>query len=77
MRQIIGAQDKDSLRHISPEGLFNLGASDVIYVKSLEADGRSMFALHAANGVPVAAVESRDAAIALARQHDMTLLSVH
>lgn len=77
MQQILGSQEKDDLRQISPEGLFNLGASEVIYVKSLEAEGKTMFALHAANGTPVAAVDSRDAAIALARQNDMTLLSVH
>lgn len=77
MQNSVSPQDKDRLRQISPEGLFNLGASDVVYVKSLEAEGKTMFALHAANGAPVAAVESRDAAIALARQNDMTLLSVH
>ena len=77
MHQITGHQREERLRRMSPEELFTLGASDVVYVKPLEAGGRTVFALHAANGVPVTAVDTREAAVLVARHHHMTLLSVH
>jgi len=65
------------IRHISAEQLAELGVSRIAYVKPVEVDGKQGFAIHAANGAPVALTEDRDVAIAVIVQHEMLPALVH
>jgi len=59
------------IRHISVEQLAELGMSRIAYVKPVQVDGKNGFAIHAANGAPMALTEDRDVAIAVILQHEM------
>jgi len=65
------------IRHISAEQLAELGVTRIAYVKPVEVNGTQGFAIHAANGAPMALTEGRDVAIALIMQHDMVPALVH
>lgn len=54
-----------------------LGFGETAYIKPVLIDGRQAFAIHAANGVPIAAVTDRDLAVVYARQNDLEAVSVH
>ena len=66
-----------TLRSLSSQDFLSLGLSQVAYVKALEQDGQSYFAIYAADGTQMAIVASRDAALAAIRQHDMEPLTLH
>jgi hypothetical protein len=65
------------IRHMSPEQLASLGVSHIAYVKSIQVNGAQGFAIHAADGTPMAIAGDRDVALAAIRQHEMQPLSVH
>lgn len=76
---------------ISREDLARLGDSEIAYLKPIMSDqlkdlfpeapemapGIPLFALHAADGTPIMLTDSRESALAGARQHDLDMLSVH
>ncbi len=65
------------IRHISAEQLAELGIARIAYVKPVEVNGTQGFAIHAANGAPMALTADRDVAIALIAQHEMVAALVH
>ncbi len=66
-----------TLRSLSSQDFLSLGLSQVAYVKPLEQDGHSYFAVYAADGTEMAVLASRDAAYSVIRQHDMEPLTLH
>ena len=67
----------ENLRLISATDLAALAVEEVAYVKSVEIDGRALFAIHAADGTELGFAMARDAAFAAVLQHDLTPVSVH
>lgn len=70
----------------------NMGLSEIVYIKPVTSeevkafapdafgnipDGVTLFAVHTANGIPVALLDDRDTAFAAARQYEMRAVSVH
>lgn len=49
----------------------------VVYVKPVLNEGTTIFAIHAADGTPIAALPSYDVAVSAARLNDLEPLSVH
>ncbi len=76
---------------ISAEALAKLGAPTIVYVKPVRVDDLTynaddlaglpddadLFAVHAADGTPMALVDGRDAAFAAALQYNLEPVSVH
>lgn len=63
---------------MSYQDLIMLGLNDVAYIrKVLSRDGRSGFAIHAADGTEMLVVDSVALAMATIRQNDMEPLLVH
>ena len=69
-----------------------MGISEIVYIKSVTSeevkafdadafgnipDGMQLFAVHTADGVPVALLDDRDTAFAAASQYEMRAVSVH
>ncbi len=54
-----------------------LGLSQLAYVKTITADGRIAYSVHAADGTEIAVMADRAIACAAVRQHDLEPLSVH
>ena len=66
-----------TLRSMSSQDFLSLGVSQVAYIKPLEQEGESYYAIYAADGTQMAILASREAALAAIRQHDMEPLTLH
>jgi hypothetical protein len=67
----------DDVRHMSMAQFRLLGVQSVVYLRAGTMNGQVAYAIHAADGVPVAVVEDVDAAVALACEHGMAFVAVH
>ncbi len=65
------------VRHLTAEQLSALGVSHIAYVKPVTVNGTAGFAIHAADGTPMALAGDRATALAAIVQHEMFALSVH
>ncbi len=53
------------------------GREQLAYVKPVQVDGRTAYAVHAADGTEIAVMPDREVARAAIRQHDLEPVSVH
>ena len=65
------------IRHLTVTQLMQLGVSELAYVKPVLVEGSLAYAIHAADGSPMAVTDDRDVAIAAIRQHEMEPALVH
>jgi hypothetical protein len=65
------------IRHLSAQQLQALGMAQIAYVKRVVVDGETAFAIHAADGTPMALAGDCDVAFAAIRQHEMMPILVH
>ena len=65
------------IRHISTEQLAQLGMQQIAYVRPVVVNGASAFAIHAADGTPMAIAGGFDVAVAAIVQHEMVPAQVH
>jgi hypothetical protein len=65
------------VRHMTTDQLGALGMSHIAYVKPVVVNGTMGFAIHAADGTPMALADDRATAMAAIVQHEMLPLSVH
>jgi hypothetical protein len=65
------------VRHMSEQQLAALGVSHIAYVKPVMVNGVQGFAIHAADGTPMAVAGDWEVAVAAVMQHEMLPLSVH
>jgi hypothetical protein len=65
------------VRHLSEQQLAALGVSHIAYLKPVVVNGLQGFAIHAADGTPMAVAGNREVAVAAVVQHEMLPLSVH
>jgi len=65
------------VRHISASQLAQLGVSELAYVKPVIVNGAVAYAIHSADGTPMAIAPERDLAMAAIRQHEMIPVLVH
>lgn len=65
------------IRHLTENQLMELGVSELAYVKPVLVEGSRVYAIHAADGSPMAVTEDREVAIAAIRQHEMEPALVH
>jgi hypothetical protein len=67
----------EKLRSLSPTDFASLGMNGIAYVKPTMVDGQRGYAIHAADGTPMAVVADRSVAFAAIRQHDLEPADVH
>ncbi len=65
------------IRHLSTEQLQALGVAELAYIKPVRMEGRDVFAIHAADGTPMAVAAELEVAVAAIRQHEMMPALVH
>jgi hypothetical protein len=65
------------IRNISTAQLAQLGVSQVAYVKPVLMNGARAYAIHAADGEPMAVAGDQDLAVAAILQHEMAAALVH
>jgi hypothetical protein len=72
-----GAVEQIDIHHLTVDQLAKLGVAQVAYVKAIIVNGAPAFAIHAADGTPMAVAGEREVAVAAIQQHDMLAVSVH
>jgi hypothetical protein len=65
------------IRHLSAEQFSNLGVSQLAYVKPVMLNGARAFAIHGADGTPMAMAGNEAVALAAIAQHEMVPARVH
>jgi hypothetical protein len=65
------------IRHLSADQLMRLGVSQLAYVKPVMMNGVRAWAIHAADGSPMAVAGEQQLAIAAILQHEMAAALVH
>jgi len=65
------------IRHISTEQLAQLGMQQIAYVKPVVVNGTAAYAIHAADGTPMAIAGGLELAFAAIMQHEMVPAQVH
>ncbi|MBB6253510.1 DUF1150 family protein [Nitrospirillum iridis] len=71
------ALSADALRHLSSQDFAAFGVNVLAYVKPVVTQGILGYAIHAADGTPLAVAASPEVALASVRQHDMEPQRVH
>jgi hypothetical protein len=71
------ATEPFDIRHLSSDQLARLGVQQIAYVKAVMMNGMVAYAIHAADGTPMAVAGDRDVAIAAVHQHEMLASLVH
>ena len=69
--------DIESAREITRQQLLALGLNDVAYVRDVDVDGATAFAIFAANGQQLAIMPDREAAIAVVWENGLALVTLH
>jgi len=69
--------DSFDIRHMTVAQLASLGVSHLAYVKPVLVNGTRAFAIHGADGTPMAVAGAEDLAFAAIRQHEMIPALVH
>lgn len=65
------------IRHLTTVQLQQLGVSQLAYVKPVQMNGSAAFAIHGADGTPMAVAGDLEVALAAIRQHEMMPALVH
>jgi hypothetical protein len=66
-----------NIRDISAEDLMKLGTPSIAYLKPVLANGVVVYAIHAADGTPMAMAADRNLAIAAVLENEMHPTWVH
>jgi hypothetical protein len=69
--------EAQTLRGLSPRDFAAYGVDQVAFVKPVTVEGVDGFAVHAADGTPLAVLADRATAFAAVRQNDLEPVSVH
>ncbi len=65
------------VRHLTPLEFARLGVSEIAYVKPVMVEGNPAFAIHGADGAPLAVTANREVALAAIIEHEMVPISLH
>lgn len=62
---------KKILKGLSPQDFLNFGVRDVAYIRDVDVEGESAFAVYAADGRLISIAENHDSAVAIARHNEL------
>ncbi len=67
----------ENIRQMTAQDFTALGVSDMAYIKPVEIDGQSLYAVFAADGTQIVILPSREVAVATIQRHDLEPVLVH
>ncbi len=76
-RGVAAMDEAADVRRISEIELKTLGMSRIAYVKAVQVDGDLAYAIHAADGTPMALAGDQETAFGAILQHEMIPALVH
>ena len=73
----MNTQTTNPLKNLSQNDLLVFGLNTLAYLKPAMVNGQAVYAIHAADGSPLAVVASREVGVAAMQQHELEPVSVH
>ena len=70
-------QQTAALRQMTVDQLLGLGTCQVVYLRAGTCDGRRLFVLYGADGVPLVTADDVDIVMEIAGDHGLAFVSVH
>lgn len=70
-------ESNPDLKDLSQRDFLNFGIHELAYIKPVNIQKRSAFAIHAADGTPLSIMETLDMALLAVRQNDLEAVTVH
>lgn len=67
----------DLLKNISSQDFLDLGVHDVAYIRPIDQDGKTHYAIHAADGTPLSVMEDENSALGTIFQNDLEAVTLH
>jgi hypothetical protein len=67
----VGSVRAIDIRRITTDQLMHLGVSRLAYIKPIVVEGEDVFAIHAADGTPMAVAPNRELAWGAILEHEM------
>jgi hypothetical protein len=67
----------NALKQLSAKDWADFGVNDLAYLKPVTLEGELQYAIHAANGEPLAVMDTKSTAHAAVLQNDLEPVSVH
>jgi hypothetical protein len=68
---------RSALRQMTPEQLLHLGAAYVAYLKAGICEGKALFVVYRADGIPVVVADDLDTAVESAAEQGLNFVAVH
>jgi hypothetical protein len=66
-----------ALRQMTVEQLLGFGTCQVVYLRAGTCDGKRLFVLYGADGVPLVTVDDVETGVEIAAEHGLAFVSVH
>lgn len=67
--------DRD-LKNISLQEFLNFGIRDVAYIRKIDIENKTAYAIHAADGTPLTIMETLDSALLAVRHNDLEAVTI-
>ncbi|MEZ5813921.1 MAG: DUF1150 family protein [Alphaproteobacteria bacterium] len=65
------------LKNLSAQDFLSFGMHDIAYVRAVDIEGRTGYAVHAADGTPLSVLSSMDEALRVIAHNDLETAVVH
>jgi hypothetical protein len=77
MTDIKSANTETVLKALSRQDFLNFGMQQVAYIRPVNIQNRTAYAIHAADGTPLSVMDSFDTALTAVRHNDLEAVTVH
>ncbi len=67
----------DILKNISAQDFLGLGVHDIAYIRPVDVNGTTHYAIHAADGTPLSVMEDKNTAMGTIFQNDLDAVTLH
>lgn len=68
--------DGRALKNISLQEFLNFGIRDVAYIRKIDIENKTAYAIHAADGTPLTIMDTLDSALLAVRHNDLEAVTI-
>jgi hypothetical protein len=73
----MNTQSTNPLKNLTQNDFLVFGLNTLAYLKPAMVNGQAVYAIHAADGSPLAVVANREVGVAAMQQHELEPVSLH
>lgn len=75
--EIVSDKNREFLMNLSAQDFLSFGVRDLAYVRPVVLEGRQVYAVHAANGIPLSVAEDFMSAVGMINDNDLHAVALH